>query len=68
MSELAALGVPFAAEGRIWTGEDARRCLDLGAIFVVVGSAITRPNTITRRFIEAAIGTTSQKTIRSSAQ
>lgn len=68
MSELAALGVPFAAEGRIWTGEDARRCLDLGAAFVVVGSAITRPDTITRRFIDATIGTTSQKPLRSAAQ
>ncbi len=54
MAELARLGVPFAAEGRIWTGEEARRCLDLGAAFVVVGSAITRPDAITRRFIDQA--------------
>lgn len=54
MSELAARGVPFAAEGRIWTAEEARRCFELGAAFVVVGSAITRPDMITRRFIEHA--------------
>ena len=54
MAELGRLGVPFAAEGRIWTGEEARRCLDLGAAFVVVGSAITRPDAITRRFIDEA--------------
>ena len=52
MAELARLGVPFAAEGRIWTGKEARRCLDLGAAFVVVGSAITRPDAIIRRFID----------------
>lgn len=54
MAELARLGVPFAAEGRIRTGEEARRCLDLGAAFVIVGGAITRPDAITRRFVEAA--------------
>ena len=54
MAELAARGVFFAAEGRIWTGEEARRCLDLGAAFVVVGSAITRPDMITRRFVSDA--------------
>lgn len=55
MRELAAAGVPFAAEGRIWTGEEARRALELGARFVVVGSAITRPDMITRRFVDEAL-------------
>lgn len=59
MAELARLGVPFAAEGRIWTGQEARRCLDLGAVFVVIGSAITRPDAITRRFIAEATTTAS---------
>ena len=62
MAELARLGVPFAAEGRIWTGEQARRCLDLGAAFVVVGGAITRPDAITRRFVAEA-GTTPPQTL-----
>ncbi|WP_102958542.1 N-acetylmannosamine-6-phosphate 2-epimerase [Mangrovicella endophytica] len=61
MSELAAAGVPFAAEGRIWSGEEARRALDLGARFVVVGSAITRPDMITRRFVDEALHNRTQK-------
>jgi len=54
MSELAALGVPFAAEGRIRTPNDVRRSFELGAAYIVVGSAITRPDVITRRFVAAA--------------
>jgi len=41
------------AEGRIWRPEEARRLLDLGAHAVVVGTAITRPGSITRRFAES---------------
>lgn len=52
MQDLAAHALPFVAEGRIWTPEDARRAFDAGAQFVVIGSAITRPDAITRRFIE----------------
>lgn len=48
-------GVPVVAEGRIWEPAQARRCLELGAFAVVVGSAITRPQCITRRFV-AALG------------
>jgi N-acylglucosamine-6-phosphate 2-epimerase len=40
-------------EGRVWTPEDAARALELGAHAVVVGSAITRPQLITKRFAEA---------------
>ena len=47
------LSVPVFAEGRIWTREDARRALDLGAAFVVVGTAITNPTAITARFTAA---------------
>jgi N-acylglucosamine-6-phosphate 2-epimerase len=43
--------VPVFAEGRIWTREEARRALDLGAAFVVVGTAITNPTAITARFV-----------------
>lgn len=37
-------------EGKIWTPDDAIRALYYGALAVVVGSAITRPHLITRRF------------------
>ncbi len=50
---VAELSVPVFAEGRIWTREDARKALDLGASFVVVGTAITNPQAITERFIAA---------------
>lgn len=43
--------MPVIAEGRIWSPEDARRCIEMGAIAVVVGSAITRPQLITARFV-----------------
>ncbi|MDR7416358.1 MAG: N-acetylmannosamine-6-phosphate 2-epimerase [Armatimonadota bacterium] len=49
-------GVPVVAEGRIWEPHQARRCLELGAFAVVVGSAITRPQLITRRFVTAMKG------------
>ena len=49
----AALPVPVFAEGRVWTREDARKALDLGAHFVVVGTAITNPQAITARFVAA---------------
>jgi N-acylglucosamine-6-phosphate 2-epimerase len=47
----SALEVPLIAEGRIATPEQARRALDLGAHAVVVGTAITRPQRITERFV-----------------
>lgn len=50
---LAEVGVPVIMEGRIWSPEDAARALAMGAWAVVVGSAITRPQLITRRFAEA---------------
>lgn len=53
---LAALrpqGTPVIAEGRIATPEQAAQALALGAYAVVVGSAITRPQWITARFVDA---------------
>lgn len=44
------LSVPIIAEGRIRTPAEARAALDAGALAVVVGSAITRPQWITAQF------------------
>ena len=49
----AAIDWPIIAEGRIWTPAEAQRCLELGAFAVVVGTAITRPQALTQRFVEA---------------
>ncbi len=45
--------VPVLAEGRINTPDEAAHALRLGAHAVVVGSAITHPTSITRRFAAA---------------
>jgi N-acylglucosamine-6-phosphate 2-epimerase len=47
------LTIPLLAEGRISSPEEARLALDSGAFAVVVGGAITRPQQITKRYIEA---------------
>lgn len=44
---------PVIAEGNINTPEKARRVLELGCFSVVVGSIITRPQVITRTFVQA---------------
>ncbi|MFN0168741.1 MAG: N-acetylmannosamine-6-phosphate 2-epimerase [Bryobacteraceae bacterium] len=44
---------PVIVEGRVWTPDQARRALDLGAHAVVVGTAITRPRVVTRKFVDA---------------
>lgn len=49
----ASVEVPVIAEGKIWTPDQARRALDLGAYAVVVGTAITRPWVVTERFVRA---------------
>lgn len=53
MDELHSGGLPFAAEGRISRPEEAAGALRRGALFVVVGSAITRPDVITRWYAQA---------------
>lgn len=50
---IATLSIPVIAEGRVHSPEQARRALDMGAWAVAVGSAITRPRTITARFVKA---------------
>ena len=48
--------VPMIAEGNIDTPEKARRVLELGCFSVVVGSIITRPQLITKRFVDCIEG------------
>jgi N-acylglucosamine-6-phosphate 2-epimerase len=51
------LRIPVIAEGRIRTPHEARLALEYGALAVVVGSAITRPQLITEGFVQALRGT-----------
>ncbi len=46
-------GVPVIAEGRISSPEQAQQAIAAGALAVVVGTAITRPAEIARRFATA---------------
>ncbi len=43
---------PVIAEGNIDTPQKAKRVLELGCYSVVVGSIITRPQVITKRFTD----------------
>jgi N-acylglucosamine-6-phosphate 2-epimerase len=56
MRGLSSARIPFVSEGRIWEPSEARLAVKYGAMFVVVGSAITRPDVITRRFADAVAG------------
>jgi N-acylglucosamine-6-phosphate 2-epimerase len=49
----AVLRIPVVAEGGICQPEQAAAALGLGAAFVVVGSAITRPQWITAQYVGA---------------
>jgi len=46
------ISTPVVAEGRIRNPEEALEALRMGAEFVVVGGAITRPHVITQLFVE----------------
>ena len=46
------LDCPVILEGRIWEPFEADKAFELGAHSVVIGSAITRPQLITKRFCE----------------
>jgi N-acylglucosamine-6-phosphate 2-epimerase len=56
ISDLAKRDIHPIAEGRIRTPEEARQALERGAFAVVVGSAITRPEVVTRWFLQALEG------------
>lgn len=47
--------VPVILEGRIWTPEEVTKAFELGAYCVVIGSAITRPQLITKRFVQRGL-------------
>jgi len=44
--------LPVILEGRVWEPSQVKKAFELGAHCVVIGSAITRPQLITKRFIE----------------
>ncbi len=46
-------GVPVIAEGGIWSPAQLRQAMDCGPLACVVGSAITRPYEITKRYVAA---------------
>lgn len=46
-------GAPVILEGRVWEPAEVRHAFELGAYAVVIGSAVTRPHEITRRFVNA---------------
>jgi len=48
-----AVRVPVLAEGRIGTPEEAAAAIRAGAFAVIVGTAITRPEAVTRPFAQA---------------
>lgn len=45
------LQLPIILEGRIWEPKQVKKAFELGAHCVVIGSAITRPQLIVKRFI-----------------
>lgn len=54
------LHTPLVAEGGISTPEELEAVMNSGAFSAVVGSAITRPLEITKRFMEAVKNKTSR--------
>lgn len=44
--------LPVVLEGRIWEPEQIDKAFEIGAYCVVIGSAITRPQLITKRFVQ----------------
>jgi len=48
-----AVNVPVIAEGLIRTPQQIRAALEAGAFAIIIGSAITRPEMITQKFVSA---------------
>lgn len=52
LSELVnSMPIPIILEGRIWEPMDVKQAFEIGAFAVVIGTAITRPHMITKRFV-----------------
>lgn len=51
----AKVSVPVFAEGRINTPSDIKKAMEAGAYAPIVGSAITRPQIITKKFADALL-------------
>ncbi len=51
LQNLTKIGLPVILEGRIWEPWQVDKAFELGAHAVVIGSAITRPQLITKRFV-----------------
>lgn len=49
---IKVVNIPVIAEGNIDTPVKAKKALELGAFAVVVGGAITRPQQITKKFVD----------------
>lgn len=47
------LNTPVIAEGGIWTPDELKKAFEIGVHSAVVGTAITRPMDITKRFVKA---------------
>lgn len=52
-SLVSRVKTPVIMEGRLWEPEEVAQAFALGAFSVVIGSAVTRPHEITRRFVKA---------------
>ncbi len=62
-SLIARLTIPIFLEGHVTHPGEMRQALDMGATAVVVGSAITRPQTITARFVNELLRQNQQRSI-----
>ena len=52
LSELVKYsGKPVILEGKVWNPDEVKKAFEIGATSVVIGSAITRPQLITKRFV-----------------
>lgn len=46
------ISLPVNAEGRVWEVADIHHLVDAGSDVITIGSAVTRPQDITKRFVE----------------
>lgn len=53
---IESVRVPVLAEGRFWTEAEVAEAFEIGAAAVVIGTAITNPREITRRFAASVPG------------